>query len=30
VIDAILFGSPFGVPGILALIFVIKGKGEFK
>ena len=30
VIFAILLSSPLGIPGILAIIFVIKGKGEFK
>jgi hypothetical protein len=30
VTDAMLFGSLFGIPGILAIIFVVKGKGEFE
>lgn len=30
VIGAMLLFSPLGIPGILAIIFVIKGKGEFK
>jgi tetratricopeptide (TPR) repeat protein len=30
VISAMLASSPLGIPGILAIIFVIKGKGEFK
>ena len=30
VTDAMLFGSLFGIPGILAIIFVIKGKDEFE
>jgi len=30
VIGAMLLSSPLGIPGILAIIFVIKGKGEFK
>ena len=29
-IDAMLVSSPFGIPGILAIIFVVKGRREFK